>query len=326
MNGAEPVSVTSLQAFADAFAPAGFRPEAFSPVYGLAEATLLVSGGSNSAVPVVAHIDRVALQQDRVVDAAPDDPTAATFVGCGHPQGGQQVIIVDPETRRPCGPDEVGEIWIAGPSVARGYWGRPEETEQTFSAFLSEADSDQFPGPFLRTGDLGFLRSGELFITGRVKDLITICGGNYYPNDIEQTVQDCHPALLSGRGAVFSVAPGEGSAEQFVVVQEMDRYRIREVKLADVVDAILASIAKHHGISVDTVLLVEPMRIPTTSSGKIQRGQCRQQFLDRELEAVFEWYAPLSPVDVTADLQEAQKAMLAQALLTEMVRRAASQV
>ncbi len=130
MSGAEPVRAATLQRFADAFAPAGFRPEAYIPVYGLAEATLLVSGGSDSALPLVHHIDRAALSEDRVIDAEPEHQSAVALVGCGRPRGGQQVVIVDPVTRSPCKADEVGEIWIAGPSVGRGYWERPEETEQ----------------------------------------------------------------------------------------------------------------------------------------------------------------------------------------------------
>ena len=296
MCGAEPVRAASLQRFADAFAPAGFRPEAFYPVYGLAEATLLVSGGSDSAVPVVRHIDRTALREDRVVDVAPDDPTAAASVGCGRPRGGQQVIIVDSVTRRPCGPDEVGEIWIAGPSVAHGYWGKPEETEQTFSAFLSEPAG----GPFLRTGDLGFLRSGELFITGRCKEVIIIRGGNYYPNDIELTVQDCHPALLPGRGAVFSATPGSDAAEQLVVVQEVNHHQVGEAELTEIMHAIRAATTAQHGIAAHAVVLVEPLSIPTTSSGKIQRGQCRQRYLDGELAAVVDWHSPSPPAVPTA--------------------------
>ncbi|WP_343598742.1 fatty acyl-AMP ligase [Mycobacterium sp.] len=300
MNGAEPVRETTLRAFADAFAPAGFRPEAFLPVYGLAETALLVSGRSDSALPTVAHVDRTALGEDRVADAAPDDATAATLVGCGRPRGGQRVVIVDPETRVPRGPDEVGEIWIAGPSVAQGYWGRPEETEHTFSVFLADTGSDQFRGPFLRTGDLGFLRSGELFVTGRCNGLVVIDGHNYYPNDIETTVQDCHPAFLSGRGAVFAVTPQPGAVEQLVVVQEMDRDRIGEAELIEMATAIQTAVTEHHGIAAHSVILVEPMRIPTTSSGKIQRDQCRQQFLDRKLETLAEWHAPVQPDDARA--------------------------
>lgn len=312
MNGAEPVRAETLQAFADAFAPAGFRPEAFCPVYGLAEATLLVSGGSDSALPVVEHVDRTALGQDRVVDATPDHPTAAALVGCGQPR--QDVVVVDPVTRRPCQPDEVGEIWIAGPSVAQRYWGRPEDTEQTFSGFLSDTGSDQFLGPFLRSGDLGFLRSGELFITGRCKDLVVIDGHNYYPTDIEMTVQDCHPAFLSGRGAVFAVTPRPAAAEQLVVVQEVDRRRIGAAELTEMVTAIQTAITEHHGIQADSVILVEPMRIPTTSSGKIQRGQCRQQFLDRHLETVAEWHEPAPPPDPEAAAKVAGLLKLAWAL------------
>jgi acyl-CoA synthetase (AMP-forming)/AMP-acid ligase II len=291
INAAEPVRDTTLRAFAEAFAPVGFRPEAFLPGYGLAESTLVVSGAWDAKV-LVAHIDRTALGTDRVVDAAPEHPNAATFVSCGPPHGEQQVIIVDPETRRECGPDEVGEIWVAGPSVAQGYWGKPRETEQTFSAYLSETGK----GPFLRTGDLAFFRSGELFITGRCKDLIIIRGDNYYPNDIEMTVQDCHPELLSGRGAVFAVTPESAAAEQLVVVQEVALPRVSDVELTEIVTAMQTATSEHHGIQADSVVLVEPMRIPTTSSGKIQRSQCRQQFLDGDLETLAEWHAA-SPSD-----------------------------
>jgi acyl-CoA synthetase (AMP-forming)/AMP-acid ligase II len=303
MNGAEPVQAATLQRFADAFAPAGFRPEASLPVYGLAEATLLVSGGSDSALPVVHHIDRAALCEDRVVDAEPEHQSAVALIGCGRPPGGQRVVIVDPVTRRPSKPDEVGEIWIVGPSVAQGYWERPEQTEQTFSAFLSETSG----GPFLRTGDLGFVRSDQLFITGRCKDLISIRGGHYYPNDIELTVQDCDPLLVSGRGAAFAVTPGLGAVEQLVVVQEVDPRRDCAVELTDVVDTIRNAIAQRHGIQAHAVVLVEHMSIPTTSSGKIQRGQCRQMFLNGDITArhrgtrplaVAQWQAPSAPDDL----------------------------
>jgi acyl transferase domain-containing protein/acyl-CoA synthetase (AMP-forming)/AMP-acid ligase II/acyl carrier protein len=302
MCGAEPVRTTTLQNFANAFKPAGFRPESFYPVYGLAEATLLVSGGSESAVPTVHHIDRIALRGNRVVDVGAEQPAATTLVGCGRPRGGQRVIIVDPETRTQCRTDEVGEIWVAGPSVAQGYWGKPELSEAVFSASLSETDE----GPFLRTGDLGFLRSGELFVTGRRKDLIIIRGSNYYPNDIELTVQDCHPALLPGRGAVFAVMPESGAAEQLVVVQEVDHSRTGAAEHTDIVHAIRTAITERYGIRPQSVVLVEPLRIPTTSSGKIQRNSCRQQFLDGDFEgAIATWHAP-SPRDAQPAAPAAQ--------------------
>ncbi len=304
-NGAEPVRAATLAAFADAFAPAGFRLEAFCPVYGLAEATVLVSGGSGAAVPGVRYVDRGALSEDRIVDIAAESPGAAPIVGCGQPQGGLDVVIVDPITHRPCEPDRVGEIWIAGPSVAPGYWERPEETEQNFSAFLSETAGAH--GPFLRTGDLGFRCAGELFITGRVKDLVVIDGHHYYPNDIEATVQACHPGLLSGRGAVFTVPPKSGGAEQLVVVQEVALPRIGELDIRDIVDAIQAAIIEYHGIQADSVLFVQKMRIPTTSSGKIQRGACRAQVLDHSLDTLAEWHAPAPPTPAR-NLAEAELA------------------
>jgi acyl-CoA synthetase (AMP-forming)/AMP-acid ligase II len=320
MNGAEPVQAATLERFADAFAPAGFRPEAFCPVYGLAEATLLVSGGSDSALPVVERIDRVGLQADRVVDAEPGDPSAAALVGCGRPRGGQQIVIVDPVTHRPCGADEVGEIWIAGPSVGWGYWARPDETEQTFAAVLPDTPA----GPFLRTGDLGFLRSGELFITGRCKDLVVVRGGNYYPNDIERTAQDCHPALVSGRGAVFAVTPGLGAVEQLVVVQEVHRDRDPAVDLSDVAVAIRTAVTDRYGLEPNSVLLVQHLSIPTTSSGKIQRGQCRRQFLDGEIATVAS-SRTASALDDLAKARELEAAVqIAELIKAEAARQQAA--
>lgn len=305
MNGAEPVRAETLQKFADAFAPAGYRPEAFMPVYGLAEATLLVSGGSKSPGPVVEHIDRAALREDRVAAARPGEQSAAALVGCGRPQGGR-VIIVNPVTRRPCAADEVGEIWLAGPCVGRGYWARPEETEQTFSAVLADTSE----GPFLRTGDMGFLHRGELFITGRCNDLVTIRGGNYYPNDIEFTVQECHPVLVPGRGAVFTITPGLNAVERLVVVQEVYPDQARAVDLADVIATIRQAIPGRFGIWAHAVVLVEHLSIPTTSSGKIQRGQCRQQYLDGVITAVSAWHAPSAHADLAKarELEAAIKA------------------
>jgi len=288
MCGAEPVRTGTLQRFSTAFAPAGFRPEAFKPVYGLAEATLLVSGSPDWAVPVVRHIDGVALREHRVMDVAPDHPAAMPVVGCGRAQHGHEIVIVDPQTRRPCAADEVGEIWVTGASIARGYWDKPAETRETFSAFLADRDR----GPFLRTGDLGFQRDGELFITGRLKDLIVIRGRNYYPEDIEAITQDSHPVLLRGRGAAFSVTPPSSSAEQLVVVQEVDRNRIHDLDTRAVIAAIRAAITEHHQVKPYAIVLVQPSRIPTTSSGKIRRSRCRQRFLDGQLEALAEWYAP----------------------------------
>lgn len=288
-NGAEPVRAETLRSFAEAFAPAGFRPEAFSPVYGLAETTLLAAGGSTPAPTVLRRLDRAALGANRVVDAAPEDADAVTLVGCGRPQGGLRAAIVDPETLRACGPDAIGEIWLAGASVGQGYWGRPEETERIFGARIADTGD----GPFLRTGDLGFVRGGELFVAGRWQDLITIGDINYYPNDIEPTVAACHPALLSGRGAAVMVKPKPPADNQLVIVQEVDRnHQLEAAELAAVIETIRTAVAERHGVEAHDVVLVSQSRIPTTSSAKIQRGQCRQLFVDGQLEPLAEWHAP----------------------------------
>ncbi|BBY32892.1 fatty-acid--CoA ligase [Mycolicibacter minnesotensis] len=291
MNGAEPVQASTLRAFAEAFADAGFRPEAFLPVYGLAEATLLVSGGSDSAAPVIRHIDRAALGEDRVVEVADADVDASgvlELVGCGYPRGGQQIVFVDPETRRRRDAEQVGEIWVSGPCVAQGYRGKPEDTEQTFGAYLADTGE----GPYLRTGDLGFMSAGEVFITGRCKDLIVLRGNNYYPNDIEKTVQGSHPGLLSGRGAAFAVEPQPGGGEHLVVVQEVHAAGDAPA-LAGLLGRIRAAINRHHGIEAHAVVLVEAGSIPTTSSGKIQRQAARQRFVDGGFTALAQWQGTL---------------------------------
>jgi acyl-CoA synthetase (AMP-forming)/AMP-acid ligase II len=225
-----------------------------------------------------------------VTDVPADHPDAMAVVGCGRELDDMRVLIVDPETRIECGADQVGEIWASGPSIAQGYWDRPEETERTFGATLADTDQE-FRGPFLRTGDLGFLCAGELFVTGRWNDLVTIRDTNYYPNDIEDTAGGSDPALMPSRGAVFTVKPNSRADEQLVVVQEVSRASI-DTDLIGAVEAIRAEITAKHGISAHSVLLVEPMQVPTTTSGKIQRSACRQRFLDGKFTPLAEWHAP----------------------------------
>lgn len=288
----EQVHASTMQEFADAFAPAGFRLQAFRPAYGLAEATLLVTGDSGPGVAGVRYVDGDALSANRAVDVSPDAPAAVPLVSCGPPVYAQRVVIVDPETRVARGPDEVGEIWVSGPSVAQGYWARPAETAHTFGGYLADTGE----GPFLRTGDLGFLCKGEVFVTGRWADLISIADSTYYPSNIEPTVQACHPALLADRGAAFAVQAKPGADSHLVILQEMDyRQQVAESEFAGIIDAIRAAVSNQHGIEAHDVLLVPAMRLPTTSSGKIRRGECRRQFIDGTLEAVAQWHAPAAP-------------------------------
>jgi acyl-CoA synthetase (AMP-forming)/AMP-acid ligase II len=289
---AEPVRYETLERFAATFAPCGFRREAFYPCYGLAEATLVASGGLKAAPPVVFTVQSAALERNCVIAGTGGKDDTRTLVSCGQCLGDQEIIIVNPETLTRCSPDEVGEIWIAGPSVAQGYWNRPEETKRTFQAYLAGTGQ----GPFLRTGDLGFLKDGELFITGRLKDLIIIDGYNYYPQDVEQTVEQSHPSLRPGCCAAFSV--DIDGKECLVIVAEVERRSLPRRDqppdaatsrfTAEVVQAIRRAVAESHDLRVYTVVLLKPGTIPKTSSGKIQRHACRANFLADNLDAIKE--------------------------------------
>jgi acyl-CoA synthetase (AMP-forming)/AMP-acid ligase II/aryl carrier-like protein len=278
-NGAEPVRSETLDRFAATFAPCGFRRAAFYSCYGLAEATLIVTGGSVDVPPIVHTFAGDALEQNRVVVAPTEVDGARALVSVGRCLPDQQIVIVDSDCGRLCSPDRVGEIWLAGPGVALGYWNRSVETQQTFRAVLADTGA----GSFLRTGDLGFVYDGELFVTGRLKDLIIIRGRNHYPQDIELTVERSHAALRPGAVAAFAVEiAGE---ERLVVVQEIAR-RARQVPIAEVVRAIRQAVAAAHEVPVYAVALLKPGSIPKTASGKIQRHTCRLGFLAGTLEEV----------------------------------------
>jgi acyl-CoA synthetase (AMP-forming)/AMP-acid ligase II len=289
MNGAEPVRPETCERFVAAFEPYGFRRESFVPCYGLAEATLMVAGGPLGTGPVLRSVDGAALERHLVVDAAPGAPGARTIVGCGHVLAGHEAIIVQPDTGGECGRDEVGEIWVAGASIAGGYWGRAEDTAAVFGAH--EAGSGR--GPFLRTGDLGFVRDGVLFVTGRQKDLIVVRGRNYYPQDIERTVEASHAALRPGCGAVFSLDDGVG--EQLAIVHEVGR--LDGVALDGVFAAIRHAVAREHQLSAHRVGLIRPGALPKTSSGKVRRQACRAALEAGMLDVVGAWPASTPPGD-----------------------------
>jgi amino acid adenylation domain-containing protein/non-ribosomal peptide synthase protein (TIGR01720 family) len=283
-NGAEPVRYETLERFAAAFASCGFRREAFYPAYGLAEATLKVTGGRRHNGPAYCTVQGSALEQHRVVQSEPGAPGSRTLVGCGRAAHGTEVIIVNSKSSL-CAPDEVGEVWVSGPGVAAGYWNQPEETERTFQVRLSQDEK----GRFLRTGDLGFIRDGELFVTGRLKDLIIIRGRNHYPQDIERAVQQCHASLKPDGGAAFSVEiNGE---ERLVVVQEIETRCKPEAPA--VIEAIREVIAEEFEIQPAAVLLIKSRTLPKTSSGKVRRAACREGFLANSLRVIAEWRAPV---------------------------------
>jgi acyl transferase domain-containing protein/acyl-CoA synthetase (AMP-forming)/AMP-acid ligase II len=284
LNAAEPVREVTIRRFTELFAPQGFHPNAFCPAYGLAEGTLHVSGLPMPAPPAIARLDPLQLGANRLAAARRDAPSVAV-VGCGLPAPGVRIVIVEPESRVACGTDAVGEIWLGGESVAQGYWRRPDATAETFQATLSSGE-----GPLLRTGDLGFLRDGQLFITGRLKDLIIIRGQNHYPQDIELTAEQSHPALRPGCSAAFSMF--DVGEEQVALVVEVERTALRRLPSDEVIANIRRAVADEHELQVHAIALVKPATIPKTSSGKIQRRACRDAFLGGALEVVAEWRQP----------------------------------
>lgn len=279
--GAEPVRHETLEAFARKFEPCGFKREAFYPCYGLAEATLMVTGVKRGTGAPTLTLNSEKLEIKATVETAEAGTRGSrTIVGCGYATEGNRVEIVDPSNRIPCEDGKVGEIWVAGPSVAVGYWKKPVETETTFKATIAGDDSAD---TFLRTGDLGFKWEGEVFVTGRIKDLVILRGRNYYPHDIEQTVGQSHPALNLGACAVVSV--DESGEERLVIIQELSR-SARDVNMDEVLDAIRRDVFENHGVNAYAISLIKANSIPLTSSGKIQRQLSRQLFLGGALEEI----------------------------------------
>jgi acyl-CoA synthetase (AMP-forming)/AMP-acid ligase II len=276
-NGAEPVHSKTLDQFADYFAPCGFRREAFLPCYGLAEATLLVTGGPKYRFVVKQHLVSSGLEQHNVIFSAESGANARPVVSCGQNQSDQKIRIVNPETLEPCSSNEIGEIWISGSSVAKGYWNNPAETRLHFDAWLANRKE----GPFLRTGDLGFQKDGELYLTGRLKNLLICEGKNHYPHDLERTVESCHPAILPAGSAVFSI---NESPERIIVIAEIKPGP--EIKTGDVIRAIRSAVSDGHGLSVDDIRLTNPGGIPKTTSGKKKHFLCREHYLTGTLKEI----------------------------------------
>ncbi|AEH10339.1 fatty acyl-AMP ligase [Candidatus Protofrankia datiscae] len=282
-NGAEPIRPETLRRFAETFASYGFSEKTLYPCYGLAEATLLVTGSQKGRGPRTIEADADALGDRRYAEAS--NGHARTLAGSGLILPEETLRIVDPETKRPCPADRVGEIWVAGEHVAQGYWRCPQATTDTF-----RATCDGEPGrTYLRTGDLGLVVDGELYVVGRLKDLVIIRGRNYCPQDIEHTVQSSHDALRSGGCAAFSVLGPDG--EKLVVVQEIRGDQRRKADVRDVTASIRAAVVREHDLSLGDLVLTLPGRLQKTSSGKIMRAAARKRYL----EAGFDTWTPAAP-------------------------------
>lgn len=279
-TGAEPIQVETIQRFSEAFEACGFRPESFYPCYGLAEGTLIVSGGKKQSPLHFKKIDKKALKENQVVE---NSESNFSIVSCGPSLFQQDISIVDPESLKALDVGQVGEIWVRGKSVAQGYWNKHEETQKSFQAKTMVGE-----GPFLRTGDLGFLQQGELFVTGRMKDVIIIRGANYYPQDIEWVLEQANLPLRMGCGAAFSSY--QNGEEVLVLAWEMDENKITsEDNAIEVFKEIQSLIAIHFDLSIHDIVLIKRASIPKTSSGKIQRHLCKVAYEEVALDTVYQF-------------------------------------
>jgi acyl-CoA synthetase (AMP-forming)/AMP-acid ligase II len=276
-NGSEPVRASTLHRFFEMFRERGFCWETFRPSFGMAETTLFISGSPQGTAPAIRQLDAESYAHRRLAPVRYGKP-AVTAVGCGRTDHGDQTVrIVDPETCVESRPDEVGEVWIAGSHVASGYWGKQEETAATFGARIEGTGE----GPFFRTGDLGYFHDGQLYIAGRIKDVIVIDGNNHYPQDIELTVENAHPAIRKGAAAAFSV--DRDDRERLVVIAQVDLPLGSPVTRAEVERTVRQAISEAHGIGLEEAVLLRRSAIHKTSSGKIARGACRASYLNGEL-------------------------------------------
>ena len=274
LNGAEPVRRRTIERVTDVLAPAGFAPSAMRPAYGMAEVTLLATFSSGGPRYLAADVD--GLEQNRYVPAT---GRATALVSSGGPAPGVEVRIVDPATRRELAEDQVGEIWLRSASVASGYHNRPTETIERFHAETSEGEA-----PFLRTGDLGLLHESELYVTGRIKDLLIANGRNLYPQDIEDSVQDLHPALTGSRGCAVSVDVDD--AERLVLIQAIKTELLGDMSCGELAAAVKTAVARSFEIPAPSVVFVNRAGIHLTTSGKVQRASMRDAFLKGELTDV----------------------------------------
>jgi acyl-CoA synthetase (AMP-forming)/AMP-acid ligase II len=283
-NGAEPIRRKTLDNFINKFQSSGFKSQYFYPCYGMAEATLMISGGNIEDEPVYLNVQSDFLENNQIVEGEKDSEHYQKLVGCGQVWLDTEVKIVDPESCLECGDNQVGEIWVSGSSIAQGYWQEEEKTIATFQAKLANTTDER---NFLRTGDRGFLRAGELFITGRIKDVIIIWGRNHYPQDIEYSVQQSHQALRLDCGAAFTIEID--NQEKLVIVQEVERTYLNNLNANEVFFAIREAVALHHALQVYAIALIKPASIFKTSSGKIQRYACRHAFLTETLAIIGQW-------------------------------------
>lgn len=293
INGAEPVRPETLSRFSVCFAPYGFDASAMHPTYGLAEATLVASSAPRGRGPRIRQVSAEDLRDRRIADPRSLED-AWHIAGCGTAVDGVEIAIIDKASGSRQRSGLLGEIWLRGASVAKGYWNSPEETAQTFQATIAD-ETDQ-RGEWLQTGDLGFVdEQGELYIAGRIKDVIIVRGVNYYPQDIEATAATSHEALRRDHCAVFTAPDAQGN-EQVILVHEVERTKRHDLDEREIATAIRRAVSESHEIALSRIVFIRPGTIPKTTSGKIQRHRTRQLWLDNQLDVLV---VPKSP-DATA--------------------------
>jgi acyl-CoA synthetase (AMP-forming)/AMP-acid ligase II/acyl carrier protein len=286
--GAEPIHKSTFDRFAREFNSCGFKPEMFYPTYGLAESTLMVVGPDHRDKPLYYPANAATIENENRITPAAENQNQKDIVACGFPWQGNRILIVQPESREELEYGRIGEIWVSGPSVCQGYWNNAQATQEVFGAFVKDSDER----PFLRTGDLGFVHNGQLYITGRHKDMIVIRGQNFYPQDLEKSIADSHEALAEYAGAAFSV--NMAREEHLVIVQEVKRTHIPSLNEEEVFEAIRQSMATDFELQAFSIVLIRTGSIPKTTSGKIQRRACKKAFIDHELNVVASWEMDLS--------------------------------
>ncbi|ELR97341.1 fatty acyl-AMP ligase [Gloeocapsa sp. PCC 73106] len=284
--GAEPIRLETIDRFCDLFKSCGFRREAFYTCYGMAEATLFVTGSEKNKLPAIKYIQETALQKNQVI--LTDKPKADFFslVSCGKALLDQRIIIVDPESLTRCSTNQIGEIWVSGSGIGQGYWNDRDRTQATFQAYTKDTQE----GPFLRTGDLGFLLDQELFITGRLNDVMVFWGLNHYPQLIEETVVSSHPALRVNCNAAVSVFL-EGQY-RLIILQEIERGYRNNLDVDEIFEKIRWEVFAKHLVDVYAICLLKTGSIPKTSSGKIQRQASKSLFLNNNLDIIAQWTSP----------------------------------
>ncbi len=281
--GSEPIRESTLNRFSEYFMNCGFKAGMFYPCYGLAESTLICTGGDYKDKPAYFSAEKNSLETENKIRPVKGNKQALSFVACGYPFYDMEVIIADHNKKEICPNGQTGEIWVNGPSVCKGYWKNAVKTKGTFHAVLKNNEQQKY----MRTGDVGFIHEGQLYITGRLKDLIIIRGQNFFPQDIENTVESCHQALRKYSGAVFSADIKQ--EERLVIVSEVERSYIRNLDNEEVFNTIREAVSEEYNIAPFAMVLIKTGSILKTSSGKIQRLATKKAFLQNELNVIASW-------------------------------------